>query len=140
MEAAVRTALPADAAILVAAVADWHVDVAPSKLKKADGPPNLTWAANPDILANLAAGPQRPGLLIGFAAETDNVLAEATAKRARKGCDWIVANDVSGDVMGGDSNSVHLITADGVESWDKASKADVASRLANRIADALDPD
>lgn len=139
MEATVRDALPADAAILVAAVADWHVAAAPSKLKKADGPPTLTWAANPDILANLAASPTRPSLLVGFAAETDNVLAEAKAKRARKGCDWIVANDVSGDVMGGDSNSVHLITADGVESWDKASKADVASRLANRIADALDP-
>ncbi|MGS1018143.1 bifunctional phosphopantothenoylcysteine decarboxylase/phosphopantothenate synthase [Allosphingosinicella humi] len=140
MEAAVDGALPADAAILVAAVADWHVEPAPSKLKKADGPPNLTWAANPDILANLAANAQRPRLLIGFAAETDNVLAEATTKRERKGCDWIVANDVSGDVMGGDSNSVHLITSDGVESWDKASKADVARRLANRIADALDQD
>jgi phosphopantothenoylcysteine decarboxylase / phosphopantothenate---cysteine ligase len=139
MQEAVDSALPADAAVLVAAVADWRVEAAPIKLKKADGPPALAWSANPDILATLAASPRRPRLLVGFAAETGNVVAEAQAKRARKGCDWIVANDVSGDVMGGDANQVHLITADGVESWDRASKQDVARRLADRISDALDP-
>ncbi len=140
MQEAVDAALPADAAVLVAAVADWRVEAAPIKLKKGDGPPTLAWSANPDILAALAASPGRPGLLVGFAAETGNVVAEAQAKRMRKGCDWIVANDVSGDVMGGDSNQIHLITADGVESWDHASKRDVARRLADRIADALDTD
>ncbi|WP_106639485.1 bifunctional phosphopantothenoylcysteine decarboxylase/phosphopantothenate--cysteine ligase CoaBC [Allosphingosinicella vermicomposti] len=134
---AVEQALPADAAILVAAVADWRVAASPSKLKKSAGPPQLQWTANPDILATLAQSPQRPGLLVGFAAETDNVVAEAQAKRVRKGCDWIVANDVSGDVMGGDTNEIHLVTQDGVEHWDAASKADVARRLAERIADAL---
>ena len=134
---AVEQALPADAAILVAAVADWRVAASPSKLKKSAGPPQLQWTANPDILATLAQNPHRPSLLVGFAAETDNVVAEAQAKRARKGCDWIVANDVSGDVMGGDTNEIHLVTQDGVEHWDAASKADVARRLAERIADAL---
>jgi phosphopantothenoylcysteine decarboxylase/phosphopantothenate--cysteine ligase len=138
MSEAVDSALPADAAILVAAVADWRVEAAPSKLKKADGPPALRWAENEDILARLSASPRRPRLVIGFAAETDDVVAEATAKRARKGCDWIVANDVSGDVMGGEANQVHLITGDGVESWRRASKGEVARRLAERIADALD--
>jgi phosphopantothenoylcysteine decarboxylase/phosphopantothenate--cysteine ligase len=123
--------------VLVAAVADWTVEAAGSKLKKSDGPPKLGWAENPDILAGLAAGPDRPRLLIGFAAETDDVVAAAQAKRERKGCDWIVANDVSGDVMGGDRNRVHLITADGVESWDEAAKDEVARRLAERIADVL---
>jgi len=137
MEAAVAAALPADAAVLVAAVADWRVAPSPAKLKKGDGPPDLQWSASPDILLGLAESSRRPKLLVGFAAETDNVIAEGEAKRARKGCDWIVANDVSGDVMGGDSNTVHLITADGVDSWDRASKRDVASRLADRIADAL---
>ena len=137
MEQAVQAALPADAAVLVAAVADWAVAPSPSKLKKADGPPPLSWSANPDILAGLAESPQRPRLLIGFAAETENILEEASAKRLRKGCDWIVANDVSGDVMGGASNQVHLITDAGVESWERASKQDVARRLADRIADAL---
>ena len=134
MDAAVRAALPADAAVLVAAVADWKVEAAAGKLKKADGPPQLTWSANPDILANLAASAQRPGLLVGFAAETDDVVNVAQAKRERKGSDWIVANDVSGDVMGGDANQVHLITADGVEHWDQAPKAEIARRLAGRIA------
>ena len=137
MQAAVAAALPADAAVLAAAVADWRVESAPGKLKKADGPPDLAWTANPDILATLAAQPERPGLLIGFAAETGNVLAEGQAKLARKGCDWIVANDVSADPMGGDANRVHLITGAGVESWDRASKRDIANRLADRIADAL---
>jgi len=138
MAEAVDSALPADAAVLVAAVADWGVEAAPGKLKKADGPPELRWTENPDILARLAQSPSRPQLLVGFAAETDDVVAQAQAKRTRKGCDWIVANDVSGDVMGGETNEIHLITADGVESWSRASKADVARRLADRIADALD--
>jgi phosphopantothenoylcysteine decarboxylase/phosphopantothenate--cysteine ligase len=137
MEDAVRAALPADAAVLVAAVADWSVTTAPAKLKKADGPPKLDWQANPDILAGLDADPRRPRLLIGFAAETDDVEAEAAAKRGRKGCDWILANDVSGDVMGGDSNLIHFIAETGAENWERMSKAEVARRLAQRIADAL---
>jgi phosphopantothenoylcysteine decarboxylase/phosphopantothenate--cysteine ligase len=130
MHAAVEAALPADAAVLVAAVADWRVEPSSAKLKKADGPPALEWTQNPDILASLAASPRRPRLLIGFAAETSDVVAAGQAKRERKGCDWIVANDVSGDVMGGDHNSIHLVTADGTESWDRASKEEVAQRLA----------
>ncbi|MBV9881999.1 MAG: bifunctional phosphopantothenoylcysteine decarboxylase/phosphopantothenate--cysteine ligase CoaBC [Sphingomonadaceae bacterium] len=137
MEAAVQAALPADGAVLVAAVADWRVEPAPAKLKKADGPPRLDWQPNPDILAGLAADPRRPRLLIGFAAETEAVEAEAAAKRSRKGCDWILANDVSGDVMGGESNRIHFIGPDGAEDWEKMSKAEVARRLAARIADAL---
>ena len=137
MESAVHAALPADAAVLVAAVADWRVDAAPSKLKKADGPPQLAWSANPDILLELAHSRHRPRLLIGFAAETENVVEAAQAKRERKGCDWIVANDVSGDVMGGEENKVHLVTADGTESWERASKQEVARRLAERVAEAL---
>jgi phosphopantothenoylcysteine decarboxylase/phosphopantothenate--cysteine ligase len=137
MEAAVSMALPADAAVLVAAVADWAVEPSPSKLKKSDGPPSLSWKANPDILLGLATSSSRPPLLIGFAAETEDVIAEGGAKRLRKGCDWIVANDVSGDVMGGNSNQVHLITAAGVESWPQATKQEVARRLADRIADEI---
>jgi len=137
MDAAVQAALPADAAVLVAAVADWRVEPAPGKLKKGDGPPQLDWSPTPDILANLAAGPQRPALLVGFAAETDDVIAVATEKRARKNSDWIVANDVSGAVMGGDANQVHLITAEGAERWDEAPKPEVARRLAERIAEHL---
>ena len=137
MKAAVEETLPADAAVLVAAVADWGVEAAPSKLKKSAGPPALGWTENADILAGLAAHTKRPGLLVGFAAETDDVVAAAVAKRDRKGCDWIVANDVSGDVMGGEHNRVHLVTAQGVESWDDAPKSEVARRLAERIADAL---
>jgi phosphopantothenoylcysteine decarboxylase/phosphopantothenate--cysteine ligase len=137
MDEAVAVALPADAAILVAAVADWRVEPAPAKLKKEAGPPALDWQRTPDILANLAGSEKRPRLLIGFAAETEQVADTAAAKRARKGADWIVANDVSGDVMGGDDNSVHLITADSTESWEHMSKAEVARRLAARIAEAL---
>ena len=137
MEQAVLAALPADAAVLVAAVADWRVEPATAKLKKEAGPPVMEWQRTPDILAGLATHSQRPGLIVGFAAETENVAAEATAKRARKGADWIVANDVSGDVMGGDANTVHLITGSGSESWDRMSKAEVARRLAQRIADAI---
>jgi phosphopantothenoylcysteine decarboxylase / phosphopantothenate---cysteine ligase len=137
MDDAVRAALPADAAVLVAAVADWRVETARAKLKKADGPPRLDWKANPDILASLDADPRRPRLLIGFAAETDGLEAEAADKRARKGCDWILANDVSGDVMGGDSNRIHLVDEKGAEDWEMTSKAEVGRRLAQRIADAL---
>ncbi|HZF95622.1 MAG TPA: bifunctional phosphopantothenoylcysteine decarboxylase/phosphopantothenate synthase [Allosphingosinicella sp.] len=137
MDRAVQAALPADAAVLVAAVADWRVEPAPAKLKKSEGPPPLVWQANPDILLALSESRHRPRLLVGFAAETNDVLAEATAKRDRKGCDWIVANDVSGGVMGGERNAVHLVTAGGAESWDEAPKEEVARRLAERIADAL---
>ncbi len=134
MQAAVDAALPCDCAIMVAAVADWRVAASPTKLKKAMGPPQLKFEVNPDILAELACSPRRPTLVIGFAAETDNVVGNATAKRAAKGCDWMVANDVSGEVMGGDRNRVHLITANGVEDWPEASKREVARRLVENIA------
>lgn len=137
MEAEVNAALPADAAIMVAAVADWRVDEAPSKLKKEDGPPALNWQKNPDILANLCASPNRPRLVIGFAAETETAIKHATGKRLRKGCDWIVANDVSIDKMGGEQNRVHLITDAGTESWDRMDKTEIARKLAEKIADAL---
>lgn len=137
MQKAVDTALPADAAVLVAAVADWRVEPNKAKLKKAGGPPDLAWSANPDILAELATSPQRPALLVGFAAETENLLAAAQEKRARKHCDWIVANDVSGDVMGGNDNEVHLVSSAGVETFPRAAKRDIARRLADRIADEL---
>jgi phosphopantothenoylcysteine decarboxylase/phosphopantothenate--cysteine ligase len=137
MSHAVDAALPADAAVMVAAVADWRVEAAPHKVKKGDAPPTLTLVENPDIPARLAARPDRPRLVVGFAAETHAVVEHALAKRLRKGADWIVANDVSGDVMGGDANAVHLVTAAGVESWPRAAKTDVAARLAERIADAL---
>ncbi len=137
MEAEVTAALPADAAIMVAAVADWRVDEAPSKLKKEAGPPSLNWQKNPDILAGLCAAPNRPKLVIGFAAETETAVEHATAKRLRKGCDWIVANDVSVDKMGGEQNRVHLITDAGTESWDRMDKTAIARALAQRIADAL---
>jgi phosphopantothenoylcysteine decarboxylase/phosphopantothenate--cysteine ligase len=142
MAAAVEAALPADAAVMVAAVADWRAESASGqKIKKgASGPaPALTLTENPDILAGLARSDRRPRLLIGFAAETELVVDHAVAKRLRKDADWIVANDVSGakgdSVMGGDSNSIHIVTRDGVESWETLPKADVARRLAARIAD-----
>ncbi|HWH21918.1 MAG TPA: bifunctional phosphopantothenoylcysteine decarboxylase/phosphopantothenate--cysteine ligase CoaBC [Allosphingosinicella sp.] len=138
MGQAIRHALPADAAVMVAAVADWRVEPASQKIKKGSGPSQLFLKENPDLLAGLAASANRPPLLIGFAAETENVVDNARSKLTRKGCDWIVANDVSGDVMGADSNMVHLVTQSGVETWDRASKRDVARRLADRIADALD--
>lgn len=138
MEAAVTAALPADIAVLVAAVADWRAEPAPSKIKKgAEGPPELILVENPDILAGLARHPKRPALLVGFAAETDALLPNAQAKLARKGCDLIVANDVSKDVMGGDRNRVHLVRPGGVESLPEGSKVEVAARLAARLADAL---
>lgn len=137
MAAAFDAALPADAAIMVAAVADWRVEGVGQKIKK-DGtgaPPTLTLVENPDILATLANSPRRPRLLIGFAAETENVITNAVAKRIRKNCDWIIANDVSGDVMGGDANTVHIVTAAGVESWERMAKGDVADKLAALITD-----
>ncbi len=137
MAAAVDAALPADAAVMVAAVADWRVTPTVQKIKKGSRAPTLMLVENPDILATLARSPQRPRLLIGFAAETERVIEHATAKRVRKGADWIVANDVSGDVMGGDANTIHLITALGTESWPLMTKEAVAERLAARIADAM---
>jgi phosphopantothenoylcysteine decarboxylase/phosphopantothenate--cysteine ligase len=131
------TSLPADAAILVAAVADWRVDPSPTKLKKGAGPPQLNFTPTRDILAELSASPLRPSLLVGFAAETERVVEQAVAKRVAKKADWIVANDVSGDVMGGHRNRVHLITPDGVEDWPETSKDEVARRLVARIAEAL---
>ena len=140
MLAACQSVLPVDVAVLTAAVADWRPETAANnKIKKSDGgPPAVKLTANPDILATLAGGAKRPSLLIGFAAETNDVIAHATEKRTRKGCDWIVANDVSGDVMGGDRNTVHIITAAGTESWPELDKTEVAARLAARIASALE--
>lgn len=141
MLAASQAALPADVGVFVAAVADWRVDEAfGTKLKKEKGgPPALTFVENPDILATLSAsGPQRPKLVVGFAAETDHVEAHARAKLARKGCDWIIANDVTEPgVMGGGENAVLLITRDGTERWDRAAKDQVAGQIALRIAQAL---
>lgn len=143
MLAACEAALPADIAVMAAAVADWRVArEATQKLKKDAGaaPPALQMALNPDILATIAAHPtQRPALVVGFAAETEKVVEHALAKRQRKGCDWIVANDVSGDVMGGDANRVHLISAEGVEDWPEMPKDEVAARLARRIAQRFAP-
>ena len=137
MADAVMTSLPADAAILVAAVADWRVEPSPTKLKKGAGPPRLEFVPTQDILAELGTSGMRPRLLIGFAAETENVVSQAIAKRQAKRADWIVANDVSGDVMGGHRNRVHLISAEGVEDWPEAAKEDVARHLVARIAEAL---
>jgi phosphopantothenoylcysteine decarboxylase/phosphopantothenate--cysteine ligase len=143
MLAAVEAALPADAAVFAAAVADWRVANASGSKMKKDGsgrPPALEFAENPDILARVAAmRKDRPKLVIGFAAETDDVVAHAAAKRARKGCDWIVANDVrpATGIMGGAENAVTLITAEGAEAWPRLPKDEVARRLAERIAAAL---
>ena len=138
MLAACEAALPADAAVCAAAVADWRTArEAGQKMKKVPGeaPPPLELALNPDILALLSAHAARPALVVGFAAETENVVENAVAKRARKGCDWIVANDVSGDVMGGAENAVHLVSAAGVEDWPRMPKEQVAARLAARVAE-----
>jgi phosphopantothenoylcysteine decarboxylase / phosphopantothenate---cysteine ligase len=135
MAAAVDAALPSDAAIMVAAVADWRVEASAQKIKK-DGSgvmPTLKLVENPDILAGLARSSKRPKLLVGFAAETENVIEHAQAKLERKGCDMIVANDVSVDKMGGEINRVHIVTADGVESWDRMAKGEIAARLAERV-------
>ena len=140
MLAAVEGALPADIAVCAAAVADWRTaDAAEQKIKKQAGnePPRLAMVENPDILATLSnAGNKRPALVVGFAAETEDVIANAQSKRDRKGCDWIVANDVSPrtGTFAGDDNTVHLITAAGEETWPRMSKTDVARQLAARIA------
>ncbi len=140
---ACEKALPVDVAICAAAVADWRVEtVAAEKIKKGAKaePPRLTLVENPDVLARLSApGNLRPRLVVGFAAETENVVAGAVAKRQAKGCDWMVANDVSPEtgVMDGDSNTVHLITEGGVEDWPSLTKTAVAERLAARVAKAL---
>ncbi len=138
MQDALRRALPADAAVMAAAVADWRVDVSPHKLKKREGSLEaLRFRENPDLLADLASSPDRPRLVIGFAAETEAVVENARDKLERKRADWIVANDVSGDVMGGDDNRVHLVTRNGVETWERMPKAQVGRQLAARIAEAL---
>nr|WP_234029564.1 bifunctional phosphopantothenoylcysteine decarboxylase/phosphopantothenate synthase [Erythrobacter sp. THAF29] len=136
MSKAVKKALPADAAVMVAAVADWRPkEYLGEKIKKrGSAPPALMLTENPDILTNIAAGTNRPELVIGFAAETENVLDNAKKKRKRKAADWIVANDVSGDVMGGDKNRVHIVSGDGVESLDEMPKSAVAMALVERIA------
>ena len=142
MMQAVEAALPADAAIFAAAVADWHVtEAATSKVKKTPNgaPPAIQLSENPDILATISKSKARPSLVVGFAAETDDVIANATAKRVRKGCDWILANDVSPQtgIMGGAENAVTLITQDGPEPWARAPKREVAKKLAARVAEAL---
>jgi len=141
MLAACEAALPAEVAVCAAAVADWRVEAAGQKLKKGQGgPPALTLVENPDILATLSgAGNRRPRLVVGFAAETQDLIANAKAKRQKKGCDWILANDVSAGsgTFGGDRNTVHLVTADRVEDWTPLGKREVAERLVDRIADFL---
>jgi phosphopantothenoylcysteine decarboxylase/phosphopantothenate--cysteine ligase len=130
--------LPADVAVFAAAVADWRIaKPAPEKIKKTGGRlPRLELTANPDILATIAAaGNLRPRLVIGFAAETERVIDNALAKRAAKDCDWMLANDVSSEsgTFGGDYNTIHVVSADGVESWPRLTKTEVAERLAARI-------
>jgi len=138
MLAACQAALPVDAAICAAAVADWRVaSPANAKLKKESGAPRIELAPNPDILATLAAkGPKRPRLVVGFAAETENLVANAQDKRARKCCDWLLANDVSAErgVFGGTRNTINLVTGSDVEDWPTLEKSEVAERLATRIA------
>jgi len=139
MAKAVKKALPADVAVMVAAVADWRTkDFAPEKIKKrGSAPPALLLTENPDILATVAAGKQRPRLLIGFAAETEDLLENASRKRKSKGVDWIVANDVANGAMGTDDNTVHLVTEGKTEDWEPMSKQAVAHRLVERMAEAL---
>ncbi|WP_288986999.1 bifunctional phosphopantothenoylcysteine decarboxylase/phosphopantothenate--cysteine ligase CoaBC [uncultured Sphingopyxis sp.] len=141
MAAEVEAGLPVDAAIMVAAVADWRAaDTSAQKIKK-DGSgevPPLALAENPDILASVAKSAKRPPLLVGFAAETNDVIAHAQAKLARKGCDLIVANDVSADPMGGETNRVHIVSKAGIDSWDRLPKEAVARKLMEKIADELD--
>jgi phosphopantothenoylcysteine decarboxylase / phosphopantothenate---cysteine ligase len=140
---ACQTALPADIAVFAAAVADWRVESqSTGKIKKQPdaAPPALSLVPNPDILATIAAaGPNRPRMVVGFAAETDDLMENAQGKLRRKNADWIVANDVSPatGIMGGVENAVHLVSADGIETWPRLAKDDVARRLAQRIADAL---
>ena len=135
-----EAALPAEIAIMAAAVADWRVEPSAKKIKKdGTGGASLSLVENPDILTGLARHARRPRLLIGFAAETEDLLANASAKLKRKGADWIVANDVSPEtgIMGGTHNRVHLISTEGVEEWPEMSKAEVARRLVERIASTL---
>ena len=138
MWTACEAQLPTDIAVCTAAVADWRPNhAANSKLKKRDAPTAIQLVENPDILAGLARHSRRPSLVIGFAAETEDLVANASAKRIAKGCDWIVANDVSTDVMGGDKNRVQIVTANGAEPWPEMSKLEVARRLVSRIADSV---
>ncbi|HWT62027.1 MAG TPA: bifunctional phosphopantothenoylcysteine decarboxylase/phosphopantothenate--cysteine ligase CoaBC [Ochrobactrum sp.] len=140
MQAAVESHLPADAAVMVAAVADWRTaNAADQKIKKQPGEsaPTLSMVENPDILAGVGHSAKRPGLVVGFAAETQDVLANAGRKLEKKGADWIVANDVSGDVMGGDRNRVRILSRSGIEEWPEMSKEQVAEKLAEKIAAAL---
>ena len=139
MQAEVEKALPVDAAIMVAAVADWRAAQAPDQKIKKDGDaiPALVLTENPDILASLATHKHRPKLLIGFAAETEKIVDHAQTKLTKKGCDWIVANDVSGDVMGGENNAFHIVTKDGVDSWPESPKDVIARKLMEKVADAL---
>ena len=141
MLAAVEKALPADAAVFAAAVADWRPrTVSGSKIKKQGKTPTLELVENPDILSTIAHRKSgRPRLVVGFAAETDDVIANAKAKLKKKGCDWILANDVSPgtEIMGGDANTIQMVTANGVKSWPPQSKDDVARALVERIAAAL---
>ena len=140
MLAACEAALPADVLVMAAAVADWRPDItANSKIKKSADRvvPLIKLVENPDILATIAQSAKRPRLVVGFAAETDDVVANAVAKRMRKGADWIIANDVSGDVMGGDRNRIHLISEAGTENWPEMTKTEVGTRLAQRIAEKL---
>lgn len=139
MHAEVEKALPVDVAIMVAAVADWRTVQTPEQKIKKDGKdiPPLALTENPDILASLAQHELRPGLLIGFAAETEKIVEHAQVKLARKGCDWIVANDVSGDVMGGTSNAFQIVTKNGIDSWPDSPKDVIARKLMERVADEL---
>lgn len=143
MLAACEAALPVEIAVCAAAVADWRAETAPAKLKKKEGaPPALKLVENPDILATISrAGNRRPRLVIGFAAETENLVANAQAKRAKKSCDWILANDVSPEsaVFGGERNTIHLVDTAGVEDWPDLSKREIGERLARRIAAFLAP-
>ena len=137
-----ETALPADIAIFAAAVADWRIaEAGEQKIKKTtQGAPKMSLVENPDILSTVAhLKSKRPRLVVGFAAETEKVVEHAKAKLARKGCDWILANDVSPEsgVMGGDINTIHLVSKDGVENWPPQSKDEVASMLIRRIAAAI---
>ena len=140
MLAACEAALPADIAVFAAAVADWRpAEVAARKRAKAETPGAIALAENPDVLKTIGHHARRPRLVVGFAAETHDIIAHAQAKRTRKGANWIVANDVSGDVMGGAFNTVHIVTEAGVETWPRQDKHAVAQRLAARIAEALTP-
>lgn len=140
MQAAVEASLPADAAVMVAAVADWRTaNAADQKIKKkpGEGAPVLAMVENPDILAGVGHSGKRPRLVVGFAAETQDVAENAQRKLERKGADWIVANDVSGDVMGGDRNRVRILSRSGIEEWPEMSKEAVAEKLAEKIAASL---